>query len=254
MADIWALTFSDVVMWLQEKKEEEINNPEINETENDDQKAEETTTVENTETYKTVEESVEEEKQQTLEDINKELEAAWEKQDLHKKVEELVEENKKQIEEQQKKPISPEVAEQLEQILPSFYKMYDEVVDERNRYKIAFETLSWKYEKLLTDNEEMKYQIRKTWDVDDDIRYLAKLRKDESASDEYADNLIWELAKTYKVNEYELKKDIKEKRQRQLQALSGVVETKTTIEEEQPEEKQPLFSGFKINNNRVQKK
>jgi len=40
--------------------------------------------------------------------------------------------------------------------------MYDEVVDERNRYKIAFETLSSKYEKLLTDNEEMKYQLRKT--------------------------------------------------------------------------------------------
>lgn len=250
MADIWALTFSDVVLSMHEQKDAttEWTDPiqEVVEQETDPI------------TEPAVAEQVIEEpaKEKTLEEIHQELQVADEKNELHKKLEETIEENKKTIEETQKKPISPEVAEQLEQILPSFYKMYDEVVDERNRYKIAFETLSWKYEKLLTENEDMKYSLRKTWDVDDDIKYLAKLKKDENATDEYVDNLIWELSKAYKLNEYDLRRDIKEKRQRQLQALSWVVETKTVVEETTPEqiEEIPLFSGFKINNKRAQKK
>jgi len=234
MADIWALSFSDIVLAAWEKQEEN--------------------TTEEIKTEEPKEEIVEEAKQEpevpkeeetkdnkTLEDIHKELELESMKQEQHEETENVVQETIK------KKPLSSETLQELEEIMPQFYRMYDEAVDEKNRYKVAFETLSSKYEAVLKENEDMKYSLRKAWDIDEDLRYMSKLKKDENAADDYADTLIWELSKAYKLNEYELRKDIKEKRQRQLNALSWISETKVVeVDEVQEKVETPLFEGFKI--------
>jgi benzoyl-CoA reductase/2-hydroxyglutaryl-CoA dehydratase subunit BcrC/BadD/HgdB len=103
-----------------------------------------------------------------------------------------------------------------------WHPILDETKSELDRYMAAYDAIHIKYTKALEQIEDLKFENKRSKDIDDDVRYMSRLKKENS--EDYADTLIAETAKTFSVSELELKKQLKEKRAIALQNLSGITE------------------------------
>ncbi|HNG97106.1 MAG TPA: hypothetical protein PLW93_02435 [Candidatus Absconditabacterales bacterium] len=239
MADIGALSFSDAVIEMNKAVEEqkELETKEV--TPQDP--------VVEVKEEKPIEqkEEVPKEEEKTLDEINRELEQQQSREELHDKVNEIIEQNKQAIESKVSKKKPEDI---IEEMAGRFYEAYDQVVAENNRLATSNKVLTDKLQLTIDENEELKYQLRRGGNlVDDDIKYISKLKKDELAADEYIDYLVGEVSRVGKLNKYEVDKNIKEQRRRALEALnSSTVETKVDNVVEEGPKQAPIFEGFKL--------
>jgi hypothetical protein len=159
-------------------------------------------------------------------------------------IDEFIAEHAKKFEEQEKITISPEAAAEVARVMKYWHPILDETKSELDRYMAAYDAIHIKYTKALEQIEDLKFENKRSKDIDDDVRYMSRLKKENS--EDYADTLIAETAKTFSVSELELKKQLKEKRAIALQNLSGITEWAVVVEEEEESQEPVIFEGFKI--------
>lgn len=236
--DIWVMSLSERITELQQEK---VDAEAAIEEERKEQIAEEVA-------QPTVEEVVADpvigpdEEPKTIDEVQDELKVEDEKEEVMEPVKEAIDKAESDLKEAKKSP-----EETVTELAETFYWMYDEQATKLSRMTIAYDKLTKAYEWLAAEHEELKFQVKRTWDVDDDVRYLSKLKKwDESSKEEYQQKILKEVADYYETTPQEIERDLKEKRARMAWALWGTVAwtTPEPAKEEKKEEYQ--WSWFDI--------
>lgn len=188
-----------------------------------------------------VEESAAPSEAPTIEAIKEELDVEDKKEELLSEVTKIVDESEAALEDKKKSP-----TDVITELAESFYAMYDELASQKVRLEIQNSKLNKAYEEECEAHEELKLKVKKWGDIDEDVRFMSKLKKDPKAVAEYQERLLEEVAEYYWVPARELAKDLKEKKAKMAQALGSSQNDIVTLEKPEKKVEKPLFTGFSI--------
>lgn len=174
-------------------------------------------------------------------DIKDELDAEDKKDELMDEITKIVDESEVALDDPKKTP-----TDVITELAESFYAMYDELATQKVRLEIQNGKLNKAYEEECAAHEELKLKVRKWGDIDEDVRFMSKLKKDPKAVEEYQEKLLDEIAEYYGIPARELAKDIKEKKAKMAQALWGTPVDNSTPEKVEKKVEKPMFTWFSI--------
>lgn len=242
MADLWVLSFAESVKKMAEElaaQKEEQDKPEEKTDEVDTEETLVSKKTDDVTSDDSQENNDEQEKPKTLEEISKELEQQEKKEELMSDIKETIGDKLETIVE------SKNPQQVLEEMAQQFYSMYDALASEKIRLEVWYKKLEEAYVKLAAEYENLRITVRQWWDIDEDVRYMSKLKKLDQ--DEYVDKSLSEVSKIYQIPEDQLKRTIKEQRMAAIQSMNWTTpEIKTEPKQEEKQEEQPLFAWFKI--------